>query len=183
MSTLVEYLKQKREAVQARDLAVRRGSAGAIELKATVTAEGRSGIRRIRIRDFQLISDSPPSFAGYDLGPSSPELQLGILGSCLNHTYLIQAAVLQIALESIEVEVTARIDPRARQTGHESTPVYPHAIAYTVRLSSPASDADIAKLTKAVEESCPILNLLRSPQQIEGSVLRIAARPADANAA
>lgn len=111
MSTLVEYLKQKREAVLAQDSAIRGGAVGALDLKATVTAEGRSGIRRIRIRDFQVITDSPPSFAGYDLGPSSPELQLGILGSCLNHTYLIQAAILQVALESIEVEVTGRIDP------------------------------------------------------------------------
>ncbi len=78
MSTLVEYLKQKREAVLARDAAIRRGTVQALDLKATVTAEGRSGIRRIRIRDFQLVTDSPPSFAGYDLGPGSPELQLGI---------------------------------------------------------------------------------------------------------
>lgn len=174
MSTLVEYLKQKRQAVLSQDAAIRQGTLGAHDLKATVTAEGRSGVRRIRIRDFQLITDSPPSFAGYDLGPSSPEVQLGILGSCLNHTYLIQAAILQVALDSIEVEVTGRVDPRARRPGHESTPVYPHAISFTVRLSSPASDSEIAALTKAVEESCPILNLLRSPQQIAGFVVHTA---------
>lgn len=183
MSSLVEYLKQKREAVLARDAAIRRGTMQALDLKASVTAEGRSGVRRIRIRDFQVITDSPPSFAGYDLGPGSPELQLGILGSCLNHTYLIQAAILQVPLESVEVDVTGRIDPRAGQPGHEATPVYPHDIAYTVRLSSPAAGAEIEALTRAVEKSCPILNLLRSPQQIRGSVVHTATKGFDADAA
>jgi uncharacterized OsmC-like protein len=135
-----------------------------------VSAEGRSGVRRIRIRDFQLVSDSPPDFAGYDLGPSSPELQLGVLGSCLNHSYLIQAAALEVPLESIEVEVEATIDPRAGSVGHETTPVYPQNIAYVVQIESSASAEKIEELRRAVEKSCPILNLLKQPQMVTGCI-------------
>lgn len=71
MSDLLEYLAQKRGALVARTKSITSGSLAAQSLRASVTAEGRSGVRRIRIRDFQVLTDSPPDFAGYDLGPSS----------------------------------------------------------------------------------------------------------------
>src|SRR5256885_9642772 len=72
MSHLNEYLAEKRAAVLARSAAVAAGTAQPAHLKAHVRAEGRSGVRRLRIREHQVISDSPPDFAGYNLGPSSP---------------------------------------------------------------------------------------------------------------
>lgn len=170
MSTLDEYLGQKREAIIARKARITAGDAAPVTLQARATAEGRSGVRRIRIRDFQVISDSPEDFAGYNLGPSSPELQLGVLGSCLTHTFLIQAAALGVPLTSIEVEVTGTIDPRAGSPGHEATPIYPHDIRYAAHIVSPAASAEIAALRQAVEDNCPILNLLRRPQVIAGDI-------------
>lgn len=170
MSDLQDYLVQKRAALQARKLSFEAGSIGASKLKARVTAEGRSGVRRIRIRDFQVISDSPPDFAGYDLGPSSPELQLGVLGSCLTHSYEIQAALLQIPLQKLDVELSAVIDPRAGSPGHEATPVFPHNIAFTVNIVADVSAPTIEELRANVERTCPILNLLRNPQTLTGSI-------------
>jgi uncharacterized OsmC-like protein len=105
LSTLIDYLAQKRKAFVDRGRRIADGSLAPVPLRAKATAEGRSGVRRIRVRDFQIITDSPPDFAGYDLGPSSPELVLAGLASCLNHSYLIQAAALEVPIESIEVEV------------------------------------------------------------------------------
>lgn len=170
MTTLNEYLSEKRDAVRARRLRVENGEAGAVPLKAGATAEGRSGVRRIRIRDFQVITDSPPDFAGYNLGPSSPELLLGALSSCLTHTYLIHAADQEVLLESLEAEVNAVIDPRGGSAGHEAIPVYPHEIRYTVKLVSAASPEQIAAVTAAVEKFCPILNLLKRGTEIIGTV-------------
>jgi uncharacterized OsmC-like protein len=170
MSTLNHYLDQKREALRARRARAHLAGAGPQALVARVTAEGRSGVRRIRIRDFQVISASGPDFAGYDLGPTSPELQLGVLGSCLTHVFLIQAADRGVPLDSLAVEVTGEIDPRAGQPGYEHIPVYPHNIRYTVHLSSPAPADEIAALHAAVERACPILNLLAHPQVIAGVV-------------
>jgi len=173
MSTLNEYLVQKKEAVAARDAKIESGQATAQALRATVTAEGRSGIRRIRIRDHQVLTDSPPSFAGYDLGPSSPELQLGVLGSCLNHSFLIQAAAQDVPIESLTVTVEGQIDPRAGRAGHEDTPVQPHAIRYTVEIVSQASAARIGALAEAVDRYCPILNLIRGAQTLTGSIRHV----------
>lgn len=172
MSSLREYLVQKRDALLSRRAKAKAEPAGPHTIAANVKAEGRSGVRRIRIRDHQILSDSPSDFAGYDFGPASPELQIGVLGSCLTHIFLIQAADRQVVLDSINVDVTAQLDPRANQPGHEEIPVYPHNIKYTVHIDSPASDEELKELHAAVERVCPILNLLVNPQSIAGSVVR-----------
>jgi uncharacterized OsmC-like protein len=170
MTTLNEYLGQKREALLDRRARVKSGELSVVTLKASASAEGRSGVRRIRIRDFQVISDSPPDFAGYNLGPSSPELLLGALSSCLTHTYLIHASDQGVPLESLHAEVSAIIDPRAGAEGHENIPVYPQDISYLVTLVSPASPEDIAKLYATVEALCPILNLLKRGNDVRGQL-------------
>ena len=167
---LNNYLSHKRAAVLARQQRIAEGTAQANHLHAHVTAEGRSGVRRLRIREHQILSDSPYDFSGFNLGPSSPELQLGVLGTCVTHIFLIQAAERQVPLESLEVEVTGVIDPRGGKPGHEATPIWPHDIGYTVHIDSPASRTEIDALFEAVERSCPILNLLRNPQSIRAEV-------------
>ncbi|OWY27624.1 OsmC family protein [Herbaspirillum robiniae] len=170
MTSVNHYLSEKRSAVLAREALIEAGNAGPNALAARVSAEGRSGVRRIRIRDHQVISDSPPDFAGYNLGPSSPELQLGVLGSCVTHIFLIQAAHRQVPVDSLEVEVSGKIDPRGGRPGHEGIPIWPHDIGYVVHLESPASDEDVKALFEAVEASCPILNLLKNPQTIRAEI-------------
>ena len=170
MGTLNEFLAEKRVAILERSEKAKEAT-GPNTLEASVSVEGRSGVRRIRIRDFQILSDSGPDFAGFNLGPSSPELQLGVLGSCLSHIFLIQAAARNVPLDSVNVEVSAHIDSRAGKPGFENIPVYPHDISYIVHIASPASDEELKALHEAVERACPILNLLLNPQQINGTLV------------
>ena len=170
MTTLLEYLTHKRTAFR---LLRQRALASGYEplaIRAEVTVEGRSGVRRIRLRDHQVLSDSPRDFVGYDLGPSSPELALGALGSCLAHSWLIQAAAQGVPLRALEVRVSGQLDQRAAEPGHEDTPREPHGIAYTVHVESDADAAAIDALHASVERLCPVLNLLRRPQAVAGSV-------------
>ncbi|VFR23641.1 hypothetical protein ANDA3_1177 [plant metagenome] len=176
MSNLREYLKQKRDALlvrNARDPA----TVAPLTLKATATAEGRSGVRRIRIRHHQVISDSPADFAGYDLGPASPELLIGSLSSCLTHVFLIQASELQIPLDGLAVEVQATQDVRGGRPGYENVPFYPQDIRYVAHIESTASQEALEALHVAVEKWCPILNLLRNPQGLSGEVVRVGQAP------
>lgn len=172
MSTLNEYLGQKRQALLARRAKIKMGSTEPVTLQAHVKAEGRSGIRRIRIRDHQVIMDSPYDFAGYNLGPNSPELQLGVLGSCLTHIFLIQAADKGVPLDELEIEVTGQVDVRAGTPGYEHIPVYPQNISYTVYVKSSALPETLADLHETVECVCPIFNLLVQPQTINGTLVQ-----------
>jgi uncharacterized OsmC-like protein len=168
MSDLNEYLTEKRAALIGKRSQPLDDSV-IVPRTVKVRAEGRSGIRRIRIRDFQIISDSLPDLAGYDLGPGSPEILLGALGSCLTHTYLIQAAQLGVPLDSLEVDVSAQLDPRASLIGKDH-PVFADGITYVVHIESSASTADVSKLREAVEKACPVLNFLQAPHLIKGRV-------------
>lgn len=175
MTALNAYLADKRAALDGRRERIGRGEVGPVPLRAEATVEGRSGVRRIRVREHAVITDSLPDFAGSDLGPGSPELQLGVLGSCLAHSFLIQAAAQGVLLDSVSVEVTATFDPRAGEAGYEDVPVHPQDLAYTLRIASPASEAEIAALQARLDRACPILNLLRGAQAIRGRIERIAA--------
>ncbi|WP_083884511.1 OsmC family protein [Nocardia higoensis] len=168
---LREYLSHKREALLA--IEAKAESDPPIEpivIRAHTVAEGRSGVRRIRIRDHQIISDSPPEFAGYDLGPGSPEIQLGVLSSCLTHIFEITAARHRIPLDALRVEVEGEIEPRRGRPGFEDAPVEPHNIRYQVFVTSPAAAEQIDALFAIVEAQCPILALLRNPQSITGTL-------------
>ncbi|EHS54888.1 OsmC family protein [Paenibacillus sp. Aloe-11] len=170
MSSLNEYLVQKREAAIALH-EVARADPKPIQFSAKVRAAGRSGVREIRIRDYQIISDSPESFAGYSLGPSSPEILLGVLGSCMTHITLIQAAKLGVSLESIDVELGGEEHPFAGEEGFEDVPIYPHHIHYKLRIVSDEPEETIIALHAAVKRVCPIYNLLLKSQDIQGEVI------------
>ena len=172
MSALRQYLTLKKEAVSAFLSRILAGDYSPRTLKARVTVEERSGIRRIRLREHQVLTDSPPDLLGFDLGPSSPELALGALGSCLAHSWLIHAARLGVVLDHVEVTVQGHIDQRAGERGHEATLREPQGITYTVHVQGEASDEDLRRVHAAVDRLCPILNLLRNPQAIEGQFWR-----------
>ena len=104
---------------------------------ASVSIEGRGGIRRIRIPISNCFSDSTPALAGYNLGPGAAELQMGVLGACLTHLVLIVAADLDIPLDSVDVDVWAGQDAESSVPGYDHVPGVPHDIGYTMRIASP----------------------------------------------
>ena len=168
MSDIDSYLDDKRRALASRNKRIRQGEVSAVPLTARATVEGRSGVRRIAIRRHAIVTDSLPDFAGFDLGPGSPEVQLGVLGSCLAHTVLIQAALHDLPITSLAVEVAGTFDPRAGTEGFEDVPVHPQDLTYVVHLDSPADPSTVQALQARVERACPILNLLRLPQGLSG---------------
>jgi hypothetical protein len=131
-----------------------------------------TGARRLHVRYFNLINDNPSYLAGNDLGPSSLELQLGILTSCINHVAEGQAALREVALDSLAISAQGTYDPRAGRPGFENVPNYPHNINYTFHIRSPHSYDEIVALIDATEAVCPIYNLAISEQKINGRVVR-----------
>ncbi len=169
MSGLNSYVIAKQHAIRARHMAISAAeSYTPVQIVAHAEAAGRSGVRRIRIRDFQICSDSPPEFAGHDLGPTSPELLLGVLASCIVHTYIMQAATLNMGLDGVIVEVTADIDLRAGHPDHQDVPAAPTNIRYTAHVAS--GDADLEELNDNVRRACPVMNLLEQKNTIVGEV-------------
>lgn len=137
-----------------------------VKLQARTTAEQRAGVRRIRIRGHQIISDSDYSFAGYSLGPGSPESALTVIASDIADTYLSQAALKGVPLDSLGVSITTLPDsvPPAKRI------VYPHNIRYTIYVKSPATDKQLEELRQLTEQHSPIFKLVSNKQVIKSDI-------------
>lgn len=169
MAKLDQYLQHKAKVLASRRQALAADpAAGVVALKAQSEVAGNTGVRPVTMGDYIIISDSAPGLAGHSLGPSSPEMALGALASCLVHTYLLQAALLDIALDNVEVEVTGEIDmePVVGITTADDAVISLQNLAYQPKITAPAALSDIEKLHLAVERTCAVLNTLRQPMTV-----------------
>ncbi len=165
---LRDYLHQKRESLLAAKIQRPRPQDWRETVEAIAVADDATGVRKLRIRDWQFIGDSGPAFGGWGLGPSSPELLCGVLGACLTHTYEIGASLLNIPLDRIEVRVTANNNDAAFLHIATDDPPVPWGITAHVTLEAPAADAgQIVTLHTYARERCPLTKLLRSGTAVE----------------
>ena len=167
---LRDFLVEKRAALLQRAEAQKSGPRESPALRAHIRVEGGTGLRHIRTGEsrFQFIHDNPRDLAGFDLGPSVEEHQLGVMGTCLTHIFEIQAAQRQVVLDGLELDVEGTITPR--RAGGD--PPRLRDVRYTVHITSPEPAEKIDALRAAVEAVCPIYNLLKDPQTITGRIVR-----------
>ena len=146
------------------------GDAARETIAAECSASDLTGVRRVRMRDFQLGSDSGPAFCGFGLGASSPELLLGVLASCLTHTYLIGAALRGVPLNDVHVRFEAENNDAAFLGLETADPPYPFNIRATVRLESSASEEALAGLHDYAANSCPLTRPVREALPVSISI-------------
>lgn len=168
MAKLDNYIERKAKALADRqnDWTANPESAVAT-IKASSKVAGITGARPTQMGNTVMISDSSPGLAGHALGPTAPEMLLGALASCLVHTYLIQATLMNIPIDNVEVEVSCKLDYKGVIGMLYDTPPTLTDMTYKPYIESPASDEAIEKLHASVAETCPVLNTLRSPIQVE----------------
>lgn len=158
-SPLRSHLAAKREAIQAQS-----GKAVApTAIHAKVTAESRSGVRRLRIGqegEFQYISDSGRDYAGYDLGAGSWPSVVGTFASAVADEYLVQAAALDVPLDALDVVFTSI--PKRKSANL----AYPNNLAYTAYIDSSASEAQLQALKQAVHANSSVIDLITRPQTV-----------------
>ena len=161
------YLQQKAEAMRA---AARRRPAGPDwreRVEAVCVADDLTGVRKLRIRDWQFLGDSGQDFGGWGLGPSSPELLCGVLATCLTHTYLIGAARLDIPLDRVQVRVSADNNDAAFLDIATDDPPLPFGITAHVTVDAPAIQPEqLATLHAYAAERCPLTRLIRTPNPV-----------------
>jgi uncharacterized OsmC-like protein len=137
-----------------------------IRLEVRTTAEQRSGVRRIRIRGHQIISDSDYSFAGYSLGPGSPESSLTAIASDLADAYLSQATLKGVRIDSLGVSITSRPD----SVRPEKRIVHPHNLFYTIYVKSPATDEQLEEVRILAEQHSPAFNIASIKQVVTSDI-------------
>ena len=137
-----------------------------VRIKATSWVAGNTGARPVKMGETLFITDSAPALAGNALGPTAPEMLLGALASCLVHTYLIQAVLLDLPIDGVEVEVRGAV-PMGGVVGLPYTKApQMEEITYTARVIADAPVEAIERMHQAVEETCPVLNTVRFPTAV-----------------
>jgi uncharacterized OsmC-like protein len=133
---------------------------------ATFAVDSRQveGVRsETKVRQFTLTIDEPPSLGGTDLGPNPVELVLAALATCQEITYRAYATALGVPLDSVSVKLEGDLDLRGFfAVGEEARPGFA-AVRGVVKLQSPASPAELARLKEVVDAHCPVLDILKAP--------------------
>lgn len=122
----------------------------------------------VKIRDFNLVVDEPTSIGGGDAGPSPVELVLAALGTCQEIVYATYARVLGIPLDGVRVRTEGRIDLRGF-FGVADVSAGFQDVTFAVDIDSPATPEEIERLVAAVNDHCPVLEILRQPVPVVGS--------------
>ena len=135
-----------------------------------------TGVTVLQVRHHRVLQDHPQLFGGNDLGPTAVESHIGLLGSCFTHVAEGTAARNRIPVDTINVALTAQLDPRAGRKGYEAVPLYPTDIEMRVVISSPREEAVIRQLVEDTEHGCPIYNLVTNAQKISGRIERVKAK-------
>jgi uncharacterized OsmC-like protein len=135
---------------------------------ATVSAEDGFSTESA-VRGFTVRLDEPPELGGADTGPNPVEAVLAALGSCQAIVYRAYANALGLRVDRVEVEARGQLDVRGF-LGDPAVPAGFERVTFTTRVVSPEPADRIAALSRAVEAHCPVLDILKRPIAVTGTV-------------
>ena len=129
--SLRNHLKERKVALEAWN-AIPASDLQPVTLTANVTAKNRSGVRELRIREFHYIGDCGYAHGGQDSGVDTPTTAQAVFASDLADSYLNQAALLGIDIDSLTIEIHGQ--PDKVKTNRVW---YPRNFLYTIYIDSP----------------------------------------------
>ncbi len=127
-----------------------------VTLRVQAVAKNRGGQRELRVRRFHYLGDCGYSHGGQDSGVDTPTTAQVVFASDLADSYLNQAALLGIPIDSLSIELHGR--PDSVKTGRV---YYPRNFLYTVYIATPASDAELEHLATLAEANSPVVNFIK----------------------
>lgn len=120
-----------------------------------------------QIRQHALAIDEPMALGGTDTGPNPVEIVLAALGTCQAITYRIWAGLLGIALDEVRFETEGDIDIAGLLGLREGVRPGFSGIRHRVILIGPETEERYRELMAAVDEHCPVLDIVANPVPIE----------------
>lgn len=167
MTTLDPYLKRKAEVLSERRRELDKNpSAGVAQLKVSSYVAGITGLRPVKMGEYIVNTDSAPGLAGHSLGPSSPELLLGALASCLAHTYVLQAALHDLSLDHVAIEVSGSLNMADAVNPDNSKIIAIEDLGFRADIQSTCDNDVIEDLHDRVDRACAVLNTIRSAHPV-----------------
>ena len=133
-----------------------------------------NGTRQLTISNkYLIVHDNPAYLGGTNLGLTSRENALGVLGTCLTHISEGQAALLNLDIDSLHVQVEGEWDPRAGRKGFENESIAPQNLRVTLYVTTPEPYTAIQKWIEQTENVCPMYNVFKDTQTFEHKIVRV----------
>jgi uncharacterized OsmC-like protein len=118
---------------------------------------------------WKFVADMPESIGGNAEGPTPGVYGRAALGSCLAIGYMIMAALMEIPIKTLEVEVQADYDDGALLGTADVAPGYSE-VRYTITIESEASEEDILKMIDEADHHSPYLDVFSRRQNCKREI-------------
>ncbi|MDH5638039.1 MAG: OsmC family protein [Nitrospinota bacterium] len=136
----------------------------------TVSTQWKGGLlNENRIRTHVVMSDYPVPSGGDDKAPNPMEMMLMALGSCVGAVYVEYAAMLDIELETVNVELSGDIDLRGLFNVADVNPGF-NNVSYKVRLKTSADEAKTQELIDLAGTHCPVSSTMKLATPVAAEV-------------
>lgn len=113
--------------------------------------------------NWKLQADMPDGVGGNVTAPTPGVYGRAALGSCLAIGYMMQAAIMQISINSLEVEVQADYDDGALLGTSDAAPGYSE-VRYTINIDTDAPEEAIIKMLDEADQHSPYLDVFTRSQ-------------------
>jgi len=118
---------------------------------------------------WKLTADLSESAGGSGMGPDPGVLGRAALGSCLAMGYVMWAAVREVPISGVEVEVQADFDAGAQYGLGEAPPGYTE-VRCRVSIESPAPEKDVMAVVEEAEANSPYYDVFGRAQNLQRTV-------------
>ena len=120
----------------------------------------------VKVRDFTLTIDEPPSLGGEDAGPNPVEYILAGFMGCMNVVVHMVARERGVKINSLEVEASGPLDPRRLEGKPTDERAGYQSIELVFTIDADASEEEIAEVVRIAETRCPVSDNLSNPTPI-----------------
>jgi uncharacterized OsmC-like protein len=122
-------------------------------------------------RRFTITVDEPAALGGGDHAPFPPEVLLAALAGCVTNATVTNAALFDVPIDGVEMDLEAHIDARGLMGHDKSVRNGISDINYTITIQSPAPEAKVRKCKETIDRKSAIRDTLANPVNITSKLI------------
>lgn len=128
--------------------------------------DGLGDTRIRRHKPFEFTNDEPPALLGHDESASALEFVLHALAGSITTTFVLRAAALGIAIESLFTEVEGEIDVRGMLGVEDAPPAEYEHIRVVMDVTADCTDATVEEIMEFARTHAPACGVLMRPVSV-----------------
>ena len=122
-------------------------------------------------RKFFVTMDAPSGLGGVDAAPTAAETLVAAFAGCLISGVATNAALFDVPIDAIDVDMEADIDFRGL-LGHDKSVRNGFGdIRYTVTIQSPAPEEKVRRCKETIDRKSPVADTIANPVNVSSKFI------------